>query len=112
LWRYMGIGLERRHSGQGPVQVAVPASVTVCRPLKAMIVGAAKSAIRGDNPFAERYEEWCHAGLSARNARRNVARSQAATLAGMWKNGGVYQPAWVGVNTAAVTERMARTADG
>jgi transposase len=112
LWRYLGIGLERHHSGQAAVQVAVPAAVTVCRPLKAMILGAAKSAIIGDNPFAERFQEWRYAGLSPRPAVRNVARSQAATLWGMFKNGGVYQPAWVGMRRVAVSERMAWKADG
>ena len=112
LWRYLGIGLERRHSGSAAVQVGVPSAVTVCRPLKAMILGAAKSAIIGDNPFAERYKEWRYAGLSSRNAGRNVARRQAATLWGMFKNGGVYQPAWVGLGRAAVSEPMALKADG
>lgn len=112
LWRYMGIGLERRHSGSAAVQVGVPAGVTVCRPLKSMILGAAKSAMVGDNPFADRYKEWCYGGLTARNARRNVARSQAATLWGMFKSGQAYQPAWVGRHHAAVTEPMVGSADG
>lgn len=112
LWRYMGIGLERRHSGEAAQRVGVPSNVTVCRPLKGMILGAAKSAILGDNPFAERYKEWRHAGLTPRNAVRNVARSQAATLWGMFKNGGVYQPAWVGVAQAAESAGWASNADG
>lgn len=112
LWRYMGIGLERRHSGDGAVTVRVPPSVEVCRPLKGMILGAAKSAIAGDNPFAERYEEWRHAGITPRNARRNVARSQAATLWGMWKNGSVYRPEWVGVALAGASEAIVSKADG
>ncbi len=101
LWRYMGIGLERRHSGSGPTQVRVPPSMHVCRPLKNVIIGAATSAIAGrDNRFAERYREWIHAGLTPRNARRNVARSLAAVLWGMFKNGGAYRPDWVGVPAA------------
>lgn len=101
LWRYMGIGLERRHSGAGPTQVRVPASVHVCRPLKNVIIGAAMSVIAGhDNRFAERYREWIHAGLTPRNARRNVARSLAAVLWGMFKNGGAYRPDGVGVPAA------------
>jgi len=112
LWRYMGIGLERRHSGSAAVQVRVPPAVTVCRPLKGMILGAAKSAIRGDNPFAERYKEWCYAGLTPRNARRSVARSLAATLWGMFKSGGEYRSAWVGVEQAARSESWASAADG
>ncbi len=101
LWRYMGIGLERWHSGNGPERVRVPPSVEVNRTLKDMILGAAKSAIRtGKNPFADQHARWLDAGLTPRNARRNVARSQAATMWGMWKNGDVYRPERVGVATA------------
>lgn len=112
LWRYMGIGLQRRHSGEGAAQVCVPPAVEVCRPLKGMILGAARSAMVADCPFARRYEEWRHAGITPRNARRNVARSLAATLWGMWKNGGVYRPEWVGVAQAYVSEAVALKADG
>jgi len=101
LWRYMGVGLERWHSGNGPERVRVPPSVEVNRTLKDMILGAAKSAIRtGKNPFADQHARWLNAGLTPRNARRNVARSQAATMWGMWKNGDVYRPERVGVATA------------
>jgi len=107
LWRYMGIGLERRHSGAGPTLVRVPASAQVCRPLKNMILGAALSAIAGrDNRFAERHREWIHAGLTPRNARRNVARSLAAVLWGMFKSGGAYRPDAVGVPAAVLSERV------
>jgi transposase len=100
LWRYMGIGLERRHSGGGPERMGVSAAAN--RPLKCMILGAARSAIaQGDNPFADQYRRWCDAGLSPRLARRNVARSLAATLWGMWKTGSVYRPEWVGVPAAS-----------
>lgn len=96
LWRYMGIGLERWHSGSGPVQLQVATNAN--RVLKCMIIGAAKSAIPGsDNPFAAQYERWVRDGLSPRNARRNVARSLATTLWGMWKSGDEYRPEWVGV---------------
>lgn len=112
LWRYMGIGLERRHSGEGCTLVRVVPSIEVCRPLKNMILGAAKSAIAGDNPFAERYKEQRHAGLTPRNACRNVARSLAATLWGMWKHGGVYHPEWVGVALNGVSQAAVSKADG
>lgn len=102
LWRYMGIGLERWHSGSGPERVRVPPSVEVNRVLKNMILGAAKSAIAaGDNPFADQHRRWLEQGLSPRNARRNVARSQAATMWGMFKNGNVYRPERVGVAMTA-----------
>jgi transposase len=101
LWRYLGIGLERRHSGNGAEQVRVPLQTN--RILKGTILGAARSAAaQGDNPFAEQYGRWLEQGLSARLARRNVARSLAATLWGLWKNGTAYHPDWVGVAASAL----------
>ena len=95
LWKYCGIGLERRHSGKGPMRVGV---VKRANPrLKATVLGGAKTAIQqGKNVFADLYRQWIQEGeISVPNARRNVARSQVATLWGMWKNGSVYDPAWV-----------------
>jgi len=90
LWKYLGIGLERRHSGSGPTQVRV--SKRCNRTLKAMIVGAAQSAIhQGDNRYLNQYLYWIEGGQSPQNARRNVARSMAATLWGMWKSGSAYR---------------------
>jgi hypothetical protein len=64
-----------------------------------MILGAARHAIRiGDNPFAVQHERWMQLGLTGVLARRNVARSLASTLWGMWKNGQAYRPEWVGVS--------------
>jgi len=95
LWKYLGIGLERRHSGNGPVQVRVSKSAN--RRLKWMILSAAESAIRSlDSPFAAHYARGRNAGLPHHSARRNVARSLAATLWGMWKSGDKYHPEWVG----------------
>ena len=101
LWKYLGIGLERRRSGNGPERLGVPEQVN--RPLKSTILGAAKSAaVQGDNPFADLYRRWRDEGLSLRVARRNVARSLAVTLWGLWKNGSTYRPEWVGVPAAAL----------
>jgi transposase len=95
LWRYLGIGLERRRSGDGPERLRVPLRLN--RLLKATILGAARSAvISGDNPFTEQHRRWIGQGLSPRLARRNVARSLAAVLWGMWKCGNAYRPEWVG----------------
>jgi transposase len=86
LWKYMGIGLERRHSGNGPVRLGVPRRCN--RVLKNVILGAATSAIRTQgNLFAEQYQRWLADGCSARIARRNVARSLAVVMWGMWKSG-------------------------
>jgi transposase len=102
LWKYLGIGLERRHSGGGRVQVHLVKYAN--RRLKAVLIGAAQKAVslRG-SPYAAQYQRWRAAGLSASTARRNVARSLAATLWGIWKNGSVYRPEWVGVAAAAVS---------
>jgi transposase len=100
LWKYLGIGLERRHSGASAEQLRVPRIVN--RQLKCTILGAAKSAVaQGDNPFADQYRRWIEQGLSPRLARRKVARSLAATLWGLWKHGSAYCPSWVGVAGAA-----------
>jgi transposase len=108
LWKYLGIGLERRHSGSGPAQVRVPLQTN--RLLKGTILGAAKSAVaQGDNPFADQHRRWLEQGLSVRLARRNVARSLAATLWGLWKNGTAYRPDWVGVAAAALAARPVST---
>jgi len=41
-----------------------------------------------------------------------VARRLAATLGGMWKNGSVYRPEWVGVAAAAVSAAAASSEAG
>jgi transposase len=100
LWKYLGIGLDRRHSGNGPEHLGVPKQTN--RLLKSTILGAARSAIaQGENPFADQYRRWISHGLSLKMAKRNVARSLSATLWGLWKSGVVYHPEWVGVNLAA-----------
>jgi transposase len=91
LWRYCGVGLERRHSGQGPVRTRL--SHRGNRQLKNVLMGAAKSAIaQSDNPFADKFQSWMIAGGKIPPARRNVARALAATLWGMWKSGKRYDP--------------------
>ncbi len=98
LWRYMGIGLEHRGSGEGSRLVRVARGAN--RTLKNVILGAAMSAVAsGRNPFAEQHRRWLQAGISPRNARRNVARSLAAVMWGMWKRSDDYRPEWVGEAT-------------
>ena len=95
LWKYMGIGLERRQSGNRHVALRVPKRCN--RTLRSVILGAAKSAAAcGNNPFADQYERWLADGCSPRIARRNTARSLAATVWGMWKSGSVYDPTMTG----------------
>lgn len=100
LWKYLGIGLERRKSGNGPLKLRVPLRCN--RLLKNVILGAAKSAIASkDNPFAEQYRRHLRMNTSPRVARRNVARSMAAVMWGMWKSGSVYDPKQVGAASPA-----------
>lgn len=100
LWKYMGIGLERRKSGEGPLRLRVPLRCN--RLLKNVILGAARSAIASrDNPFADQYHRWLGMNCSPRVARRNVARSMAAVMWGMWKSGSAYDPQLVGATPAA-----------
>jgi transposase len=95
LWKYMGIGLDRRQSGSGRVVLRVPRRCS--RPLKNVMLGAAKSAIvSGNNVFAEQHQRWTDNNCSPDVARRNVARSQAAVMWGMWKSGSEFDPQLVG----------------
>lgn len=94
LFRYSGIGLERRHSGTGPTQWRVARQAN--KRLKNVLIGAAKTAVaQPDNPFANHYEKGMRSGMTARNARRTEARRLAATLWGMWKSGTEYRPDWI-----------------
>lgn len=91
LWRYTGIGLERRHSGKGPPRTRL--SQQGHRQLKNVLLGAALSAIaQQDNPFADKYQTWRAQGLHAADAKRNVARALATTMWGLWKSGQAYDP--------------------
>jgi transposase len=112
LWKYAGIGLERRHSGNGPMKLRVVRRAN--KRLKNVVLGAAGSAVlQADNPFAERYRSWTRkGGMSTPNARRSVARLQTATLWGMWKNGSEYQAELVGCGAAANVARSSRQEDG
>jgi transposase len=108
LWRYCGIGLERRHSGSGPMKVRLTRAGN--RRLKDVLLGAAMSAaIHGDNPFADKYRYWTkERGLHPSTARRNVARCLASTLWSLWKTGSRYDPAQV----RGAGRPLARTQNG
>jgi len=102
LWRYMGIGLKRTTSGAGAQKLQVDQVVN--KRLKGIIIGAAKTIIERsgcDDPFARKYLKWKESGISPRNARRNVARSLASVAWGMWKSGGVYDRARVGMSASS-----------
>ena len=99
LWKYLGIGLERRQSGEGNDRLRTPKRCS--RPLKYVILGAAKSAIASkDNVFADQYQRWLNEGCSPWIARRNLARSLATVMWGMWKSGSVFDPSLIGKSLA------------
>lgn len=87
LWRYCGIGLKRKHSGKGPMRSQLDHLGN--RRLKDILLGAAKSAVSSkDSPFAVKYEHWRQKEhMHPSTARRNVARSIAATMLALWKSG-------------------------
>jgi transposase len=103
LWRYIGIGLERRHSGAGPVRIRLSGRGN--RRLKNVALGAARSAIaQAENPFADKFQYWIEEeGLHTPDARRNVARCLASTLWSLWKTGERYDPQRVRVPTPSAT---------
>lgn len=85
LWKYVGIGLHREKSGEGLGILCVEQNCN--RLLRNVVIGAAQNAIdQKENVSAERYARWLKAGLSSRNARRNVARDQVPAVWGMWKS--------------------------
>jgi hypothetical protein len=91
----MGIGLERRQSGDGRERLQTPRRCS--RPLKNVILGAARSAlVSKDNVFADQHQRWLNDGCSPWIARRNLARSLATVMWGMWKSGSVFDPSQVG----------------
>ena len=91
LWKYVGIGLRREKSGNGSEFICVEQSCN--RLLRSMVIGAAQCAIeQKDNVFARRHARWIAAGLSKRNARRNVARDQVTAMWGMWKSDKAFDP--------------------
>lgn len=105
LWKYIGIGLVRRKSGDDPERLGVPLSCH--RRLKSVILGAAKSALRTKtpNPFQTIHQRSMEHGKSPRIARRDVARALAAVLWGMWKSQSDYRPDWVGVEANQLSRR-------
>jgi transposase len=109
LWKYCGIGLRRARSGDGPDYLKVEQQCN--HTLRGVVIGAAMRAIGESetpntqeakktepepvNGFARRYARWIKAGVSPRNARRNVARLLTTTAWSMWKSGEAFHPEWI-----------------
>ena len=97
LWRYAGLGLRRKQSGD-PDRVKKYPGQQYNRHLKEVAWGATKSALFGSvvNPFQRRYERLCTRGLREPLAELTVARKLIAVPWGLWKSGTDYNPTLVG----------------
>jgi transposase len=100
LCKYCGVGIERTSSGKDrfgqPKPGLLQLAWQVNRRLKNAVMGATITAInQGHNPFAARYEELLHYGLTASNARHTVARRLVTVMWGMWKSNQPYDPEMV-----------------
>lgn len=96
LWRYGGLGLQKRQSGD-PAKGRLLPGERYNRRLKAVAKGAAERALRTEsgNPFEVVYQRLLQKGVKEPLARLTVARKMLSVPWGMWKSGQEYQPALV-----------------
>jgi transposase len=100
LWKYCGVGLQRKSSGSDKVGRPKPGTLKLAylvnRRLKEAVVGAALSAImQGENVFADYYRQLLRKGIHEANAWHAVSRKLLTVMWGMWKNGSRFQEACV-----------------
>jgi transposase len=102
LWRYAGLGLRRRQSGDPRKERKLP-DEQYNRRLKWVAKGAMEKALeweqgrRGEkNPFRVMYERLVKKGVREKLARVSVARKILEVPWGMWKSDSEYDPALVG----------------
>jgi transposase len=96
LWRYAGLGLSRRQSGD-PRKMRMSTDQQYNRPLHGVAWGATQRALRLEdgNPFQALYARQVQRGLRESLARVMVARQMLVVPWGMWKAGTEYNPALV-----------------
>lgn len=96
LWRYAGMGLQKKQSGD-PTKARLHPGLQYNRRLKAIAKGAAERALVGTcgNPFTVIYQRLLEKGVKEPLARLTVARKMLSVPWGMWKSGQAYQPALV-----------------
>ncbi|MCH7872590.1 MAG: GNAT family N-acetyltransferase, partial [Planctomycetes bacterium] len=87
LFKYMGIGLERRTSGGSRPSLRVVPSVRACRPLKNMILGAADTKVAKSNPS----DAVCKPPIRNILPAMNVNKNPAATMAVRMSNQAYYR---------------------
>jgi transposase len=92
VWTYAGLGIMEKSSGGKLYSRKLTRDYN--RLLKYSLKQAAESAISAsDNPFRRHYLQMTlEKGIPPHRARLTVARSIVATLYGMWKSGGEYDP--------------------
>ena len=92
VWTYAGSGIMEKSSGGKLYSRKLTRDYN--RLLKYSLKQAAESAISAsDNPFRRHYLQMTlEKGIPPHRARLTVARSIVATLYGMWKSGGEYDP--------------------
>lgn len=96
LWRYGGLGLDKKQSGD-PAKGRLRPGSQYNRRLKAVAKGAAERALSlpGGNPFEVVYKRLLENGVKEPLARLTVARKMLSVPWGMWKSGEEYKPALV-----------------
>ena len=96
LWRYGGLGLRERQSGD-PKHGKRGPGPRYNRRLKAVARGAMERALcKGDgNAFEVMHDRWLARGLKAPLAQLMTARKMLSVPWGMWKSGTEYDPARV-----------------
>jgi transposase len=97
LWKYCGVGLQRRTSGTGrdgkPKPGYLRLAWAVNHHLKNVAIGAALSAVFcSRNIFSDYYWELVQKGLTYSNARHSVARKIITVMWGMWKTTRRFDP--------------------
>jgi len=100
LWKYCGVGLQRKASGTDqrgrPRPGSLKLAYRVNRRLKEAVAGAAWSAIgQGDNVFADDYGRLIRKGIHEANAWHAVARKLLTVMWGMWKTASRFDQARV-----------------
>jgi transposase len=96
LWRYAGLGLRRKQSGD-PNRGEVRPDTQYNRRLKGIAKAAMERAVMADdgNPFRVIYQRLRAKGVQDSLARLSVARKMLSVPWGMWKAGTEYNPALV-----------------
>ena len=104
LWKYSGLGVRSRWSSD-PSRARVSGSPSGNRLLKYAALGAATSAILGENRFSRHYQEMIEQGIEPAMARRTVARQILAIGLAMWKTGTAYHESASGGSGSAEERR-------